>query len=251
MKHLKLILILSFVLVILIGIKVYLNYKENTTYPLVLQFDDIYPNTESLISNKKVSFALEDRYNNSCENPLFFCDNDDIWLGIRKSAFVFVRHKVNEIVLNGQSIPCQVVYSFSYGEDKSLESVNVKLDPSYKEEVMESIIGYFGEKRVEVNSSVNNSYIWFFPNYYVYLEIEDYSYSDSSIYLKVSTYRSNTKEYLAKLVLYGGCSSYDFKDSEAQNQTSSRTYKYGDSDVYQGSSQQAADLAAIDAYFGF
>lgn len=29
---------------------------------------------------------------------------------------------------------------------------------------------------------------------------------------------------------------------------SKKTYKYGDSDVYQGSSKQAEDLKAIDAY---
>ena len=36
--------------------------------------------------------------------------------------------------------------------------------------------------------------------------------------------------------------------NEGNSRTTERTYKYGNSDTYKGSSQQAADLAAIDRY---
>lgn len=38
------------------------------------------------------------------------------------------------------------------------------------------------------------------------------------------------------------------KSTSSSKKSYSRKKKYGDSDVYQGSSKQAADLAAIDAY---
>ncbi len=236
------------VLVCLLGIKTCISYKENTSYPLVIDYDTAYKHKKDN-SLKKVNFALRDRINNSCTNPLFFCE-PQVHLGMTKEEFKKGNVTENAIFLNNQLIPCATVYKFN--ADEKLCAVYARISNDVFKSVPDIVLSTLGDKRVDVLSEFDSSkHIWYYPEYYIHLDKSFFSAS-KTVYLTVCTYSSNSIHSPYELFFSGGGYDYIFDEaSKAQSSSSTKAYKYGDSDIYQGSSKQAEDLAAIDAYFGF
>ena len=85
---------------------------------------------------------------------------------------------------------------------------------------------------------------------------DDHLYSEYA-YFTISDISNLSSSDLLDIFHYGICTdggsmqeSYISRISanKGNSRTTERTYKYGNSDTYKGSSQQAADLAAIDRY---
>lgn len=265
MRHKHIILILFSLLLVLLVIKIALQIKENkekaalqqienTTYPLRIEFEYL---TSSYQGNPndalKIKFAIENRTNNHCENPLFFLKSD-IVLGMTKEAFEAKETSDDTIYLNDKPVPCQVLYNFP--NDSTLESVYVQINIAETGDFTDSdiILSYFGEKRIDLttDSGLIYKHIWYYPDFYVYFDHTHFDTFKNKAYISVCRYSAKSNYTLPQLVRHGGCSEYNFEGtSSSSKRSSSYGYKYGDSDTYQGSSQQAADLAAIDAYFGF
>ena len=249
MRHKSIIISLAIVLCALLVAKAIMQHKENTTYPLQLEWSVVHKSQSSL-NNPKVSFAVRDRVNNRCDAPLFFLPNG-VQLGMNKSDLTKLNLGENAIYLDGNLVPCGLAYK--YTDDDLLEAVCVRISPAVCNTAPQTVIKHYGEKRVDITDTYGASeHIWYYPDYYVFLDY-DTKYSNKSIYITVATYESKKYWSIEQLAQYGGCIDHDFesKVSSSSSSSSSRTYKYGDSDTYQGSSKQAEDLAAIDAYFGF
>lgn len=249
MRHKYIIITLALLLCVLLGIKAFLNHKETTTYPLQLDFIDFYDHSNSA-SEPKIQFAVSDRINNECDNPLFFC-NPGVKLGMPKEDFDRLRIKNNSIFFDGMTIPAEVIYKFD--KDDNLSSVGARFEMASFSAADNYLIDLLGERRLDIISGESIVHrIWYYKDSYFKFNYTKFS-GDKYFYLKASNYHLRGSKSLNELALYGG--SYDFEFEEESksksSSTSSKAYKYGDSDVYQGSSQQAADLAAIDAYFGF
>lgn len=249
MRHKNIIIALAASLCVLLVIKAVVNHKENTTYPLQLDWSAVYGNS-SYTSSPKIVFAVKDRVNNECENPLFFLGSG-VKLGMSKVDVEKATKTDNAVFFDGKLIPCGVVYK--YTKDELLEAVYVRISPSVYSDAPKMIMSYFGEKRVDITSEFAISkHIWYYPEYYVFLSFNPGNNKDK-VYITVASYNSTSYRSIPELALYGGCIDYDFEETSSTSPSSSstRTYKYGNSDTYQGSSKQAEDLAAIDAYFGF
>lgn len=252
MRHKYQIITLAVLLCALLITKAFVQHKENTTYPLQLDFDKVFMDFDddsignSSLNNPKINFAVKDRFNNECSNPLFFLSSD-ISLGMQKKDFKDKLLTDNAIFIGGNLVPCSIRYRFS--EDSMLNAVYVKINPKIYNNAPYYIIEYYGNKRVDLTSDYGiNKHIWYYTDYYVYLNDN----SGSNVFITVASYKDRPYREIRELAIYGGCLDYDFKDFNPKNSSSKKdTYKYGDSDVYQGSSQQAEDLAAIDEYFGF
>jgi len=249
MRHKGIIITLAAILCVLLVIKAVVNHKENTTYPLQLEWSVVHKN-HSYSAIPKIDFAVRDRINNTCDNPLFFLGSR-VKLGMSKADVEKATKTDNAVFFAGELIPCGVVYK--YTKDNQLEAVYVRISHSVYSNAPEMILNHFGEKRVDITSEYGISeHIWYYPDYYVFLDYDSKRDTDK-VYITVASYDSKSYWSIPELALYGGCSDYDFEKASSSStpNSSSKTYKYGDSDTYQGSSKQAEDLAAIDAYFGF
>lgn len=249
MRHKKIIIALAALLCVLLVIKAVVNHKENTTYPLQLEWSAVHKK-HSYSPTPKIDFAVKDRVNNTCDNPLFFLGSS-VELGMSKADVEKATKTDNAVFFDGKLVPCGIVYK--YTEDDLLEAVYVRISPSVYSDAPKMIISYLGEKRVDITSEfVISEHIWFYPDYYVFLDFNPNNNKDK-VYITVALYNSKNYRSIPELALYGGGSDYDFSKTSSTSPSSSSTgtYKYGNSDTYQGSSKQAEDLAAIDAYFGF
>lgn len=248
MRHKNIIIALAIALLGLFVVKAILTHRENTTYPLVIDYDTAYTH-KSDNSLSKVNFAVKDRVNNSCSNPLFFCDSK-VKLGMSKEEFDAAKIDENAIYLKGQFVPCSTIYKFD--DDDKLCAVYVRIANGIFNAAPEVVLSILGDKRVDVLSEFEMSkHIWYYPDYYIHLD-KSFFTSDKKTYITVCTYSANTMHRYYELFFSGGGYDFYFDDAKKQQSSSStRTYKYGDSDVYQGSSKQAEDLKAIDDYFGF
>ena len=243
MRHKYIIITLALLLCVLLGIKAFL-----TTYPLQLDYSDYYNHSNSA-SEAKIQFAVSDRINNECDNPLFFC-NPGVKLGMPKEDFDRLGIKNNSIIFDGMTIPADVIYKF---KDDKLSSVGARFEMASFSAADNYLIDLLGERRLDIISGESIVHrIWYYKDSYFKFNYTKFS-GDKYFYLKASNYNLRGSKSLNELALYGGSSDYEFEEESKSksSSTSSKAYKYGDSDVYQGSSQQAADLAAIDAYFGF
>ena len=247
MKHKYLIIGLTVCLIFLLGIK---HHKGVTEYPLKIKEARLYnrklEKNLDLAGIKKISNAVEDRNNNKCEDPLFFCKKGT-FLGMKKDAFERLSNSENSISINGKKVSCKAQYLFNKNDLLDAVQIMITASDSMIINYEKKIRKYYGNKRIDIRGKydMDREYIWYFPDFYVFLEYDDEYSTDDVLLITVSTY--DHKDYISKanLALMGGCFKTDFSKQE------NKTYKYGDSDVYQGSSQQKADLKAIDDYFGF
>ena len=261
MKYKPTIVVLGIVLMALLIVKGILYYqeqiniqKEIKTYPLQIKYFD---KSETSLRSRKVIFAQMDRTNNYCENPLFFCPSG-VHLGMAKKDWSRLKTPDNKIMINGKTISAIVVYVFDYLSDE-LESVNVQVTDISDTYVQQAVLNTLGDHRIDYYyESLFSSHIWFYDDYYIYLRHNN----NECAYLTVATYKSKFKfntlyKSFDDIIEYGCCGSSVFEDyineqyGGKTGRKGQKKYKYGDSDIYQGSSKQAEDLAAIDAYFGF
>lgn len=246
MKHIKLILGLTVCLIFLLVVK---HYKDVTEYPLNIREARISKRVLDynldLSGITKIANAVKDRQSNECENPLFFCKKGTT-LGMKKEAFDKLSNSDNSILINGKKVSCKAQYLFNKNELLDAVQIMITASDSLIINYEKKIRNNYGKQRIDIRGKygMDREYIWYFPDYYVFLEYDDEYSKDDVLLITVSTY--DHKEYTSKanLAIFGGCYKSDFSKKE------NKTYKYGDSDVYQGSSQQKADLKAIDDYFG-
>lgn len=248
MRHKEIIIILAVLLVFLLVVKASQNHRENTTYPLVIDYYEAYDHKDDY-SLKKVNFAIKDRVNNTCVNPLFFCGSN-VKLGMTREEFKAAKVDEHAIYLNNTFVPCSTIYEFD--KNDQLCAVYVRIANGNFVSAPDVVLSTFGNKRIDIISSTEASkHIWYFSDFYIHLDKEFYR-SDKKTYITVSKYSAIERYKPYQLCFYGGGHDYLFDDANRSSSSSStRTYKYGDSDIYQGSSQQKADLEAIDKYFGF
>ena len=246
MKHIKLILGLTVCLIFLLGVK---YQKDTTEYPLKIKQTRLYnrrlERDLDLDGIKKVSNAVKDREKNKCDDPLFFCRKGTT-LGQSKEAFERLSNSDNSISIKGKKVPCNAQYLFNKNDLLGAVQVMITATDSTIIYYEQTLCKYYGNMRIDIRGKYNGrEHIWYFPDYYVFLEYDEEYNEDDVLLITVRTY--DHKEYTSKanLAIFGGCYKSDFSKKE------NKTYKYGDSDVYQGSSQQKADLKAIDDYFGF
>lgn len=240
MKYKHLIIPLAILLGVLLIIK---NYQDVNVYPRRIRHSRVSNNHESLGSIVKITSAINDKDNNKCDNTLFFCKKGTK-LGLSKESFDKLSNNDTTITLKGKKVKCDVMYLFNE-KSNCLDGVLVKILGKDLSDYKKLLIDYYGIQHINIYGGYTDEYIWYFPDSYVFVECsKHYDYSDDMILITVSTYTRRDYLKLPSLVYLGGCYSSDFKKEK-------QTFKYGDSDVYQGSSQQKADLQAIDDYFGF
>lgn len=239
---------MAVLLACLLVVKAVLNHRENTSYPLVIDYYEAYDHKDDYSLNK-VNFAIKDRVNNTCDNPLFFCGSN-VKLGMTRKEFNEAKVDEHAIYLNNTFVPCSTIYKFD--ESDQLCAVYVRIANGIFDSAPDVLLSTLGNRRVDILSSTEASkHIWYFPDFYIHLDKEFYR-SDKKTFITVSRYTTKDHYRPYQLCFYGGGYDFMFDDAKKSSSSSStRTYKYGDSDIYQGSSQQKADLEAIDKYFGF
>ena len=245
MKHIKLIIGLTVCLIFLLVVK---YHKDTTEYPLKITQARLYnrrlERDLDLAGIKKISNAVKDRNNNKCEDPLFFCKKGPT-LGQNKEAFEKLSNSEKGISIKGKKVPCTAKYLFNNNDLLDAVQVMIVAPDSTIIYYEKALCKYYGNKRIDIKGKYDGrEHIWYFPDYYVFLRYDEEYNKDDVLLITVSTYDHIGYTSKANLALVGGCYQTDFSKQEK------KTYKYGDSDVYQGSSQQKADLKAIDDYFG-
>ena len=261
MKRIHVIYILSAVLVVLIILKFTTGSNNGSVtrpglsgYPIQLsdsEFTTILCSVDDF--GDKVEKAVRERTNNSCDAPLFFC-GDSVALGLAQASFNSLAVPTTEVHLGQEVVSAKVLFEFNTKGE--LSTVRAKISPDESSRAFNYFVTYYGPKHLSIldRAGVNNKCIWFFPSCYVYL----YWSGSSDTFITVSDLNSLPYSNYERIVRDGGNFDYMFGDAPSQIDDSSRpytsptkTYKYGDSDVYQGSSKQKEDLEAIDKYFGF
>ena len=247
MKHKNIILALSALLLVLICIKVLQPSieelkasKQGYEYPIHIEANLDH----SFASDRRVRQSIKDAATNIQVNPLFFCYGSPKMFGEKKKYPDYV------VRFEEKDIPASI--EFDYSNKEALKRVDVRIRRDDYQGTREQLIAKLGNQYIEwgeLNEN-GNSILWFFPDYYVY-----YNHShilDDLDYITIATYGSAHKDY-NYIYKYGICGESTFFTPPTKNTTSSskKTYKYGDSDTYMGSSKQKEDLKAIDEYFGF
>ena len=104
MRHKKIIIALAALLCVLLVIKAVVNHKENTTYPLQLEWSAVHKN-HSYSPTPKIDFAVKDRVNNTCDNPLFFLGSS-VELGMSKADVEKATKTDNAVFFDGKLVLC-------------------------------------------------------------------------------------------------------------------------------------------------
>ena len=261
MKRIHLIYLLSVILLALIIIKAVTAKDENglpkvsfSGYPIILsnmEYNAILCSVDDF--GDKAKKAVEDRVSNNCSNELFFCD-DRVFLGMTKEELESLQISQDSICIDGEAIEANVVYEF--GANNKLISVRARVNNKAANNTYRSAFSNYGSQCIKINNDKGECYesFWFFPTCYACAE---YRLSEAT-YLTVAAYEGLGYTNLERIVRDGGSDDYMFGSVEykrsqetIKNNQQQKLYKYGDSDVYQGSSKQKEDLKAIDEYFGF
>lgn len=261
MKHKYLIFGLSAILVVLIIAKVF----EPTKFPIRINyFDYAYTSSREMFIAKKMQPWLELRAQQNFKDIPW----DGFSLG-ENSESVRAKSKNttdSTIILNGNTINARVIKFFS-PEDKLIE-----IDLEFRkipQQLSNEIVALFGENHLEVyeyndrlRKNVNERFFWIKDSTLVVYEIDRIGVGDSG-YLTIADISDFSEKELNRFIRYGHISSHiyistpilqDYLEGSRnpKSYTPSRPQKkYGDSDVYQGSSKQKEDLELIDSYFGF
>lgn len=261
MKRIHFIYLLSALLLALIIIKAVTAKDQNglrkmnlTGYPIILssmEYNAILCSVDDF--GDKAKKAVEDRGSNNCSNELFFCD-DRVFLGMTKEEFETLQISQDSIFIDGKAIEAIVVYEF--GANNKLISVRARVKDIAAKYTFQSAFANYGSQCIKINNDKGECYesFWFFPTFYACAECRQ----SKTTYLTVASYEGLNYSNLGRIVRDGGSDDYMFgrndyeqsHETKKENQQQKR-YKYGDSDVYQGSSKQKEDLKAIDEYFGF
>ncbi len=250
MRHKNIIIVLSLIILVLVALQSKINRKENTTYPLQINASEISYITDCR-NHPKVKFASSDKEQNHCDNPLFFL-NAGLKLSISKGELNKTSDNNYLITVDSTTISCNIEYH--YKEDDSLGTVYIQSNSEGIENVEKYLVEFFGERRIDILGGLEQTHFWFFPSYYVWISTMDFTTEKDLLKITISTYDSYSFIKLTELPKYGDYSllrSPSNFNTSSSSSSYSKTYKYGDSDIYQGSSKQAEDLAAIDAYFGY
>ena len=258
MKHKYLILGLAAILVVLIIAKI----LEPTKFPIRIDYNDYsYSLSGEKIIAKKIQPWLELR----TQQPFSDIPWDGFSLG-ENSESVRAKSKNttdSTIVLNGNTINAHVFKFFS-PEDKLIE-IDLRFS-KVSQQLSDEIVALFGENHLEVyeyndrlRKNVNERFFWIKGSVLVVYEIDRIGVDDSG-YLTIADVSDFSEEELNEFIRYGHISHFvytpilqDFIESSRNPKSYTPLKpqkKYGDSDVYQGSSKQREDLELIDRYFG-
>lgn len=168
------------------------------------------------------------------------------------------------IIWNGTPIETRTLNFFS--SDQLIE-----IDLYFRDEskVTSEILAMYGNNYLRTLETYDKTlkiyyserYFWIKDSTIIIYEIDRAGYPDKG-YLTVADISEFSEAELYHFIKYGRVSFYSIKEpllqSSLERNRSPQHYtrptpkekKYGDSDVYQGSSKQKEDLEAIDRYFG-
>jgi hypothetical protein len=259
MRHKYIILALAALLVGLLIIKT----VAPTSYPLSTNYEW----GDDAKVEKRASVLLNERPD-AGEKSIKW---DDFSIGdTREQMRSKVRNTTDtSIVLAGTTIPCKTTYFYD-SEDRLIEAhFFFSSYTSHPRTAKSKAIEVYGMNYLEVYNynklmkrNANERYFWVCGNSLVVYEDDGVS-KDGTLCVADITGLSDeqliyffrighVREYDArKPHIFGFFERESNRSTSTPSSTSTRTYKYGDSDTYQGSSQQKADLEAIDKYFGF
>lgn len=247
MKRRKLILLLLLVVELgLLGLREWMKF----IYPISCKVEF----RSSFYEQGKYYDKLFDDRNDNLFNPIFWDSNISIGMQDYISEAV---NKIEKLKFGKDIIPGDVIYV--YNEDQALSRIAVRT--RYDANIEQKLISYYGEEHIYCYSKQENSYdrTWMTKDCFIKIgRHKDYGLQEYFLYIIIEAFESTS--YIAyydedKLEEWS-----DFtwekskKITESNNTSSTESYskgtkkKYGNSNTYQGSSQQAADLAAIDAY---
>ena len=239
------------------------NIKANT-YPLFFDKLNIY--TERNEYDRVTRKVIDDRYNHIAPKgifPFLIANNESepISFGMTRSHIISMGFVTDSICIGSHIVPAEVYYCFS--DDDKLEQINVKvfytsqLNSKYNFDLfIKSIKELYGSQYLHLDHYVYGAAdFWMYEDYFSGLYIEEELYSEYA-YFTLSDISNLSSSDLPGIFHYGVCGYGTMKESyinrvnadKNNSRATERTYKYGDSDTYKGSSQQAADLAAIDRY---
>ena len=247
MKSGKLILLLLIVVELgLLGLREWMMYL----YPISCK---VKYRSSFYDQGKYYEKLFNDRKDNMF-NPIFWEGNISIGMHDDISEAI---NRIEKLKFGNDIIPGDVIYV--YNEDKELSRIAIRTQ--YDANIEHKLISYYGEEHIYCSSTEENRYdrTWMTEDCFIKIgRHKDYGQDTYFLYIIIEAFESTS--YIAyydedKLEDW---SSFTWDKSkniiESNNTSSTKSYstgrkkKYGDSDTYQGSSQQAADLAAIDAY---
>lgn len=257
MRHKYLILGLSVALVALIVAKRY----EPTQFPMRIDFRDYAYGSKKEELTKKSDKLIEFRRSQDFADIPW----DTFSIGENEES---VNHKNKNttdstIILNGNPINARVIKFFS-PTNKLIE-----IDLQFKnapQQLTNEILAMFGNKYLQIyehndlmHINTSERYFWIKNAILVIYEIDRIGHETK--YLTIADVSDFSENELKEFIRYGHVASYSIKEPFLQNflekvrtpqsyTPSTTKKKYGDSDVYQGSSKQKEDLEAIDKYFG-
>lgn len=252
MRHKYTILGLSVILIMLIVAKGY----EPTQFPLQVKDFSIY--SDKAMRKLAKSFDKLIAFRTQQTIPDFPWDG----FSIGDSIEYFDNNSKNTtdstIIWNGTPIETRTLNFFS--SDQLIEVDFYFRDES---EVTSEILAMYGNNYLRtLEGYYHERYFWIKGSTIIIYEIDRAGYPDHG-YLTVADISEFSEAELYDFIKYGRISFYSIKEpilrSFLERNRSPKHYtrptpkekKYGDSDVYQGSSKQKEDLEAIDRYFGF
>ena len=253
MKRKYVILALSLILIGLIIAKCNVDRQ----YPLEVLNYDYFKTSKEKAMERKLTQLIADRVGFVVSPQVFWEES----LKFGSPIPDFLNNTTDtSICYKNVRIPADVY--IRWGDNKTLEQVNVVIKKSYATGIdfTNMVKEYYGNQYLHLSkertySDRINDFYWIFDSYYVGLEDRTSDHSrDSRWVLSLGSTRGLSEYDLRDVEAYGIISSsmtLEEHESYIRSYSRTRTYKYGDSDTYQGSSQQKADLKAIDDYFGF
>lgn len=259
MRHKYIILGLLGLLIALVILKVY----GPTHFPMSVKSDLFKREKVEKAARKFIEERIEASENTIKWAPYHIGDTRES-LGVQE---LFIQN--DTFVLGGLTVPCSTTYFFDESDRLievhiSFTSSGIDIPPitgKVKEQYGKHYLNVY-EYNPYLHRNSDDRFFWLDGNNLVLYEVE---ISLNKSYLSIMDISCLSQEQLAKFIRSVRINGYNPYQSsvesffESENEKSSgrthssstRTYKYGDSDIYQGSSQQKADLEAIDKYFGF
>lgn len=266
MKNRTMIIGLSVLMFTLIIAKLISDNIKANTYPLFFDKLNIY--TERDEYDRVTQKVISDRYSHIAPEgvcPFLIANKrgDAVSFGMARNQILSMGFVTDSICIGNRIIPAEVYYCFS--DDDRLEQINVKVfytsqhNSKYNFDLfLKSIKELYGSKYLHLDHYVyGDADFWVYEDCFAGLYIDDDHLYSKYAYFTISDISNLSSSDLLDIFHYGICTdggsmqeSYISRISanKGNSRTTERTYKYGNSDTYKGSSQQAADLAAIDRY---
>lgn len=264
MKNRTMIIGLSVLMFALIIAKLISDSIKANTYPLFFDKSNIH--TERDEYDRVTQKVISDRYSHIAPEgvcPFLIANkrDDAVSFGMARNLILSMGFVTDSICIGNSIIPAEVYYCFS--DDDRLEQINVKVfytsqhNSKYNFDLfLKYIKELYGSQYLHLDHYVYGAAdFWVYEDCFSGLYVEDDLYSKYA-YFTVSDLSNLSSSELSDIFHYGICKYGSMEESykgrinanEGNSRTTERTYKYGNSDTYKGSSQQAADLAAIDRY---